>query len=554
MICVDLLKGDHFMTRNYDHYNYDKSKESKYSFNMNINLQPAFWSQTLGGQTFGSSDADWIPSSNKITIYYQMGNTYSFIVPKSFSVKSIIFDALDSSLLPSEACLQYNSRWWTISGTQMTRNPSNTSPPTSWSIQTIQTEEWKSTFGNSFFQFAYSDTLSNINGVGTLTIDSWTFQNFFYDFTSFIGLINGHGKISITGSTFDRFSNWGSIIRDTRELPNLDYTKPTTASMIVSYRDSMNSINVLQNKYYVMPTSWANPSWASILIQTSTFTNFNYMKSGGKTYHKVSSTSKMMNQGIILNLNNFYGNIVLKSNTFSGLKFKYKNWEEIYNTGTQFDQDNIWGEPKILQAKALIYINVNSGQLEIYGNTFTGWNSLMGLIYLQRSSNYKTSILIHQNTFTKNSAMLGANAINIYLWTNVGYTSIFSSADMICAGVQISSNTFTQNVGWFNTIGTIQSVCYTDGLDTPLAQGTQYSTPKSMSKNKSDNKSTSGIKSFTTVNSVTMLSSSIQVDQNKFQFKQNTFNENYAGAKASIVQLTNIRRIHIDSDTYTLNS
>ena len=51
-----------------------------------------------------------------------------------------------------------------------------------------------------------------------------------------------------------------------------------------------------------------------------------------------------------------------------------------------------------------------------------------------------------------------------------------------------------------------------------------------------------------------MQSSSIQVDQNKFQFKQNTFNENYAGAKASIVQLTNIRRIHIDSDTYTLNS
>ena len=482
-----------------------------------------------------------------------MGNTYSFIVPKSFSVKSVIFDALDSSLLPSEACLQYNSRWWTISGTQMTQNPSNTSPPTSWSIQTIQTEEWKSTFGNSFFQFAYSDTLSNINGVGTLTIDSWTFQNFFYDFTSFIGLINGHGKISITGSTFDRFSNWGSIIRDTRELPNLDYTKTTTA-MTVSYRDSMNSINVLQNKYYVMPTSWANPSWASILIQTSTFTNFNYMKSGGKTYHKVSSTSKMINQGIILNLNNFYGNIVLKSNTFSGLTFKYNNWEEIYNTGSSFEQDNIWGSPTILQAKALIYINVNSGQLEIYGNTFTGWNSLMGLIYLQRSSSYKTPILINQNTFTQNSAMLGANAINIYLWTNVGYTSIFSSTDMICAGVQISSNTFTQNVGWFNTIGTIQSVCYTDGLDTPLAQETQYSTPKSMSKNKSDNGSTSGIKSFTTINSVTMQSSSIQVDQNKFQFKQNTFNENYAGAKASIVQLTNIRRIHIDSDTYTLNS
>ena len=552
IIYTDLLKGDHFMTRNYNHYNYDKTKESKYSYNMNIIIQPAFWGEVLGGHTFGAADFDWIQMLDQITVYYQMGNSYSFTIPKKLYVKDIIFDALDSSLLPSEDCLQYNSRWCTISNGQMSVNSNNPSAPTTWSVQTIQTEECKTTFGASLFQFVYSDTLSNINGVGALTIDGCTFKNFFYDFTSLIGLINGHGKVLITESEFDNFSNWGSIIRDTQELPSLDYTK-SQGIKTTSYRQSMNSINILQNKYYVKPTACTSTSCASIQIGTSKFTNFNFYKSKGMTYHQVSSISKMMYQGIILNLSNFYGNIVVKGNTFTGLKFKYNNWEEVYNSGTSFDSDNVWGSPTILQAKTLIYVKVNSGQLEIYSNTFENCNSLMGLIYLHRSSSFNSPILIHQNAFTQNSAIQGANVINIYLWTNTDYKTTFTSQNMIWSGVQISSNTFTQNVGWFNTIGTIQAVWYSDSSDVPLSQKTQYSDPKSMSKNKTDNISKSGIVSFTTVNSTIMSSSSAEIDLNKFLLKQNTYNENFSGAQASIVKLANIRRIHIDSDTYINN-
>ena len=139
------------------------------------------------------------------------------------------------------------------------------------------------------------------------------------------------------------------------------------------------------------------------------------------------------------------------------------------------------------------------------------------------------------------------------MWTNADYKTSFTSQSMIWAGVQISSNTFTQNVGWFNTIGTIQAVCYSDSSDAPLSQKNQYSDPKSMSKNKFENLSRSGIVSFSTVNSTIMSSSLVQIDLNKFLLKQNTYNENFAGAQASIVKLTNIRRIHIDSDTYINN-
>ena len=184
------------------------------------------------------------------------------------------------------------------------------------------------------------------------------FQNFYYDFTSLIGLTKDYGNVVITGSTFNGFSNWGSIIRDTREYPSLDYTNYLiiTSGQITSYRDSMFSINQVQNKFFVEPSSyWTSSSWSSISISSCTFTNFNYLKTGGSTYHLMSSTSNMLYQGIILNLVNFYGTVALNGNTFSEVTFKYNNWEEIYNADTT-TTSSIWGTGTIAQIKALVFI------------------------------------------------------------------------------------------------------------------------------------------------------------------------------------------------------
>ena len=69
-------------------------------------------------------------------------------------------------------------------------------------------------------------------------------------------------------------------------------------------------------------------------------------------------------------------------------------------------------------------------------------------MWLKRKPDYNTPILINSNTFTRNSALeSGANAIKIDLFTNQSFQTTFSQTDMICASVQISSNTFTQNAG-----------------------------------------------------------------------------------------------------------
>ena len=93
-------------------------------------------------------------------------------------------------------------------------------------------------------------------------------------------------------------------------------------------------------------------------------------------------------------------------------------WSKI-NSDSAKSSDDIWRSSKILQAKIIIYVNVKSSSVKVFENTFSNWNSLLGLIYLQRSSEHTTPILINNNTFSQNSVIIEANVIKIYnqYWT-----------------------------------------------------------------------------------------------------------------------------------------
>ena len=126
---------------------------------------------------------------------------------------------------------------------------------------------------------------------------------------------------------------------------------------------------------------------------------------------------------------------------------------------------------------------------------------------------------------------------------------------MIWSSVRISSNTFKQNAGWFSTYAAIQAIWYTDGKDGDFASTKDHQvTPSSMSSTLSDNLSKQGIVSFSTVNTITLPSSTLTMDSNKILMQSNTFNQNFICAGASIVLLQNLRRLFIDSDTYINNS
>jgi hypothetical protein len=161
--------GNHFMTTNIEHYNYDLTKSDKASNSQNIVIQPAFCDQTLGGHSFTAGDADCIATTEKITVYYKMANSFYFIVPKSLTVKNILFDAIDSTITPTDACLNENTICCELSGT--TLQPYTTSTADCSTEFYSQTEKCYSTIGHYFFYFGFEQS-SSLSTPGTLTIEN----------------------------------------------------------------------------------------------------------------------------------------------------------------------------------------------------------------------------------------------------------------------------------------------------------------------------------------------------------------------------------------------
>ena len=47
---------------------------------------------------FQSDSPDCIDEDDQLTVHYKMGNEFIFRVPKTLTVRNIVFDALDSTL------------------------------------------------------------------------------------------------------------------------------------------------------------------------------------------------------------------------------------------------------------------------------------------------------------------------------------------------------------------------------------------------------------------------------------------------------------------------
>jgi hypothetical protein len=550
-INIYLLGGDnHFMTNNIEHYNYDLTKSDKASNNQNIVIQPAFCDQILGGHSFTTGDADCIASTDKITVYYKMANSFYFVVPNSLTVKNILFDALDSTIAPTDSCLNENTICCELSGTTLQASALSTA---SCSTEFYyQVEKCSSTIGNYFFYFGY-ETSSSLSTPGILTIENWAFQHFFYDFTALIGINNGNGHVIVTGTTFDKFSNCGSVIRDTRELPDLPYgDTDQDADDIVFMRQSQKSMNVLKNKYFgTTMSTCTSTTCSSISISTSTFSNFNYLKSTISYNPQVISSSNMAHQGIILDLINFYGDVSLAYNTFTDMKFKYDNWDMYSVADPAITTDYVWtlsesdDDIDIYQGKSLIYVHVKS-TLSITGNSFTKSNSLFGLVYVYREPAYNAShILIDGNTFTNNVALSGANAITLQIGSNDDYSStIADTNDMPCANIKISSNTFEHNVGWFSTAATILAIWMSADDDGPLSSTSQLVTATVMKSTFAANVNTV---------SIVEMSETLNTDTGRFILQNNVYNQNFAGQANAIVSLYSIRNLYMNNESFTNN-
>ena len=97
-------------------------------------------------------------------------------------------------------------------------------------------------------------------------------------------------------------------------IANLDYS---TAYQRLKTKALLLTEEGIKKLFLTPNTAWTSTSCSSISIRSRTFTNFNYMKTVQSSMSDISYVSKMRMQGIILNLAEFYGDILIKDNTFT---------------------------------------------------------------------------------------------------------------------------------------------------------------------------------------------------------------------------------------------
>ena len=209
------------------------------------------------------------------------------------------------------------------------------------------------------------------------------FQNFFYEFNSFIELNDFGGHISMIDTQFENIETCGSIIRNKKvryEFTNSADFSTWSVSDHYQYRN-----NYLQHYLYSQVYDNVNNPYTdcvttqtcfSIQIESSTFTNINYQRTGSEYPHQVNSTYKLKYRGHILDLDAFAGSVQVSSSTFSNSKAGYSKC-----TAAQYLNDNnlsgftdkysSFGTKSVFQIKSLISIVNHKKSVYLYSNTFT---------------------------------------------------------------------------------------------------------------------------------------------------------------------------------------
>ena len=264
-------------------------------------------------------------------------------------------------------------------------------------------------------------------------LENCEFVNFFHDYTSLVGLEQGYGKVEIIDCSFKKFSNWASIIRDTKDYPETNrIIKPHENAEDMLIRAARTSILLQQADD--IPVTCTSSDCASILINGCSFTEFNYLKKVLPDYQNLyMSDSVMKYQGIILSMAAFYGEISVRNSLFTDIKFKYPHCNPANHT-TLGIESSPWNTQVVQQAKTLLRVELHNNVF-IDNNTFSGCNSHSGLIFLERTGN-EHAIIIKDNEFIQNSALGVANLIRLDLATTVSYTDTLTD-HMPCSAVLI---------------------------------------------------------------------------------------------------------------------
>ena len=183
-----------------------------------------------------------------------------------------------------------------------------------------------------------------------LVLTSVTFADIFFEMNSLVDF-NVGGLVTVTGSSFLRFSNWGSVFKNSN-TPMINF------KITPYYLTYVDHFNLRKNTVTSEYSCTGSTEWFNVLISSSTFSTFNYLKTVAVYGSFTNADNYIQNHAYILQLESFSGQVVLNGNTFTDIVSTVGSWgvwcyESIFGNPQQI---NIYGTEEDLVFNYLIYL------------------------------------------------------------------------------------------------------------------------------------------------------------------------------------------------------
>ncbi|CDW75099.1 UNKNOWN [Stylonychia lemnae] len=422
-----------------------------------------------------------------IKVNYKLGDKWTFQIQRGITMNNLHFDAIDSILShedDSTGCLSngltsccqtdYNIKDIIPKRTCILKEKPQFNFYLIFSVQKIATLQEEGAH--------YSNLIINC-----------IFENFIYDFNSFIEINNKVGYITITNSQFINFNTCGSIVRNKKVYFNRTDITPNSFENAYLFRTNnfqYQASMTLENElapYYpfgITICNLTNPfsrPCLNLIIQGSSFRNFGFLKVKRTSPLWVDPKYKMQFNGMIVDLEEFKGHIQILNNSFKDNHVKYQTCDvgrQIKNMDKSQFVDNFpsYGNKSVIQLKSLISITKFDYILDIIENTFEQNSGTRGLINLDLKHRAQRAI-IAKNLFFRNFGYYDTNVLFIRgrgMPNTSIYTALPDNNTIFCGGYLIDSNNFTQNAGCvLYSGGSVSMQCVNDNA-TYITSNDQY--------------------------------------------------------------------------------
>ncbi|CDW71619.1 UNKNOWN [Stylonychia lemnae] len=365
---------------------------------------------------------------------------------------------------------------------------------------------------------------------------------------------NNQQNYSLNGASFIQFDLSSQSMLNQPPTLYLEL-KQKQQEFPIDFKPYDNSCSNLQN---------SENSCYSINITGCEYSNYGSLMKKSDKVIGVNSQYGMQYTGLMLDLDNFNGNVSIASSTFMYNNISYQSCDSAFDISkNKIGTDNYpsLGSKDKIQIKSVISI-VNHGnyKIDIIGNRFQQNTATKGVIYLDlQNRTNQNRLLIENNEFNYNFGFIEASAVYLRVRGGQQVNVIDSFPDQFypyCSGYAIIANTFNQNIGCTTIpFGLLKFECV-NFQQTEISANGQLLLPNITNQTIKDgfyNVELSQLDSLMNLNQQQSLITVTNFDNTQLSFQQNQYIKNAFSGGYSLINIFNAPRIIFQQEKFLEN-